>query len=284
MKSEQRYWRTEFATHPKIENFAYPHCIQRSSATRGYRVTGALRKHSSPTSVLKFSLSGKGILEVGSQRYEVPSWHAFLINVIDPEVNYYFPDDARAAWDFVYLAFNGAEKEVKSINDRFGYVYKIPENSWLVRSLLNYQEQYRSLCLLQPGAAHTLVHSYLGELADKTALVENQADSGSLFQTISAFVQDHLAERLTLTDVAGNINMSKEHLCRIFKSQTGMTVLEYIQREQLRHAKMLLQNPSFSIKEIAYQLGFANPSHFNRLFKKYTQITPLAFRKHGSPI
>lgn len=283
MQIEKKHWRVEFATHPKTDGFAYPHCIQRSSVTRGYRIRGATRVGNIPASVFKYTLSGKGIVEIDGFQYEVPQGDAFLVNVADPRVNYYFPEEENERWEFIFFTFNHSEKEVESINERFGFVYNISENSWLIRSLLNYRNRTQSMHLLRPGEAHTMVHTYLGELVDKNVAVNQTREKSSLFLCISELVQNHLEEKLTLNDVAIHLNVSKEHLSRVFKKETGMTVLEYIQREKVNYAKMLCQDRSLSIKEVGYRLGFANPSHFNRLFKKYTDMTPLGFRKHGSP-
>ena len=231
MQTEKKHWRVEFATHPKADGFAYPHCIQLSSVTRGYRIRGETRRGKKPTSVFKYTISGKGIVEVDGFQYEVPKGNAFLVNVADPRVNYYFPEDGNERWEFIFFSFNNSEKEVERINERFGYVFRISENSWLIRSLLNYRNQ--SMHLLLPGEAHAMVHTYLGELVDKNVVLTHNRVESRLFLGISEFVQDHLENKLTLNDVAKHLSISKEHLSRIFKRETGMTVLEYIQREKV---------------------------------------------------
>lgn len=282
MKTEQRHWRADFEVHPKIPGLSYPYCVQHSSATRGYRIRGMYRKKSQKFSVLKYTLSGCGIIEVKGKAYEVPKGHAFLANVTDPEINYYFPEDGNEIWQFLFFAFLGDNERIARLNQHFGWIYKIPESSWLIRSLMTYQYKASSIKMLLPGEGHAMVQNYLGKLVDFATKEKIKSEKGKLFPVISELVQDQIENRLTLAEIAQQLNMSKEHLCREFKTETGMTVLEYIQKEQIRHASLLLHDNSLSVKEIAYQMGFANPSHFNRQFKKVTDMTPLEYRKYGS--
>jgi AraC-like DNA-binding protein len=65
----------------------------------------------------------------------------------------------------------------------------------------------------------------------------------------------------------------------VIKSKTGRTVTDWISHQTLMVAKDFLLNTSYSSKEIAYKLGFSEPTHFSRFFKKQTQMAPNAFRK-----
>ncbi len=80
----------------------------------------------------------------------------------------------------------------------------------------------------------------------------------------------HLAERL---------NLHPNYLNSVIKSKTGRTVNDWIAERTLSVAKSLLINSPYSSKEIAYQLGFSEPTHFSRFFKKHTHLSPNTFRK-----
>jgi AraC family transcriptional regulator, transcriptional activator of pobA len=69
------------------------------------------------------------------------------------------------------------------------------------------------------------------------------------------------------------------HLNAVVKRITGKTASQVIQEQLILQAKSLLQTTEMSIKEIAYQMGFDEPTHFNAFFKKITQLTPASFRK-----
>jgi AraC family transcriptional regulator, transcriptional activator of pobA len=80
----------------------------------------------------------------------------------------------------------------------------------------------------------------------------------------------HFAERL---------NLHPNYLNSVIKSKTGRTVNDWISKRTLSVAKSLLMSTSYSTKEIAYKMGFSEPTHFSRFFKKHTQISPSTFRK-----
>lgn len=80
-------------------------------------------------------------------------------------------------------------------------------------------------------------------------------------------------------DYANELNLHPNYLNSVIKSKTGRTVNDWISKRTLSVAKSLLKNTTYSSKEIAYKLGFSEPTHFSRFFKKHTQISPTTFRK-----
>ncbi|MBK7338089.1 MAG: AraC family transcriptional regulator [Saprospirales bacterium] len=86
---------------------------------------------------------------------------------------------------------------------------------------------------------------------------------------IKLYVQ-YFAENLTLHHI---------YLNSVIKSKTGKTVNDWISKRTLSVAKSLLMSTSYSSKEIAYKLGFSEPTHFSRFFKKHTHLSPSTFRK-----
>ena len=74
-----------------------------------------------------------------------------------------------------------------------------------------------------------------------------------------------------------NTFMSRQQLNRKLKALTGRTAVEFIRLIRLKRAAMLLKNNHATITEIAYQVGFSNPSHFSRSFNEEFGMTPSAF-------
>ena len=85
--------------------------------------------------------------------------------------------------------------------------------------------------------------------------------------------------KLQVQDFADRLNLHPNYLNSVIKSKTGKTVNEWITKRTLSTAKILLMNTSYSSKEIAYKLGFSEPTHFSRFLKKHTQLSPGTFRK-----
>ena len=81
-----------------------------------------------------------------------------------------------------------------------------------------------------------------------------------------------------MTDYAKMLLVSADHLNRIIKSNSDNTAHGLIDEMLLRETKAYLLHTELSIAEIAYKLEFSDPSHFNKFFKKLTDLTPLQFR------
>jgi AraC-like DNA-binding protein len=85
--------------------------------------------------------------------------------------------------------------------------------------------------------------------------------------------------KLQVQYFAKELNLHPNYLNSVIKSKTGRTVYDWISKRTLSVAKSLLINTAYSSKEIAYQLGFSEPTHFSRFFKKHTHLSPNTFRK-----
>ena len=80
---------------------------------------------------------------------------------------------------------------------------------------------------------------------------------------------------------AERLNLHPNYLNSVIKSKTGKTMYEWITSRTLSTAKSLLKDPTLSAKEIAYLLGFSEPTHFTRFFKKHESTTPMAYRRNA---
>ena len=85
--------------------------------------------------------------------------------------------------------------------------------------------------------------------------------------------------KLQVLDFAESLHMHPNYLNSVIKNKTGRTVNDWISKRTLSVAKSLLLSSSVSSKEIAYKLGFSEPTHFSRFFKTHTHLSPGAFRK-----
>lgn len=89
---------------------------------------------------------------------------------------------------------------------------------------------------------------------------------------------EHIEGSFTGEQIADKIGMSYSSFRRFFKQYTGFTPTQYIIELKLNKSKELLTNTELSCQEIAYELGFNTPSHFNMMFQKKTEMTPHQYR------
>lgn len=103
--------------------------------------------------------------------------------------------------------------------------------------------------------------------------------NNALFKRFIKLVGQHFLTHKKVADYAKMLCVSPNHLNRIIRSQCDKTAHELIDEMVLMEAKALLMQTSSSVAEIAYQLEFTDPSHFNKFFKKLTGVTPMEFRE-----
>lgn len=108
----------------------------------------------------------------------------------------------------------------------------------------------------------------------------NQVAEGSgLIKEIILYLEDHYAEDLSLDDLSAQFHKTPEYLCASFKSVTGETIMHYLRRIRIHHAKVLLmESPDTGIKDISLRCGFNSASYFGRVFRELTGYTPQGYR------
>ena len=99
---------------------------------------------------------------------------------------------------------------------------------------------------------------------------------------VANYIQHHLSEPITTESIANDLYLSRSHLSRQFKAETGMTLTDFILNEKTEEAKRLLRYTDKSLSSIASYLGFSSQSHFARVFKKYSGRTPGEYKEKYS--
>ena len=96
---------------------------------------------------------------------------------------------------------------------------------------------------------------------------------------IHEFLMKNYQNDIDLEEVAEIVHMAPASVCRFFKSSTGLTVFEYLNKIKINYSCQLLLNTDLNIVDISYDCGFNNLSHFNKQFRKFLGKTPSQFRK-----
>jgi AraC family transcriptional regulator len=96
---------------------------------------------------------------------------------------------------------------------------------------------------------------------------------------VADYIEDHLADDIPLTTLAGLAQLSPFHFSRAFRQSFGMPPHRYHLNRRIEHAKCLLANFSLSVTEIGQRLGFSESSAFTASFRKFTARTPTDFRR-----
>ncbi len=92
------------------------------------------------------------------------------------------------------------------------------------------------------------------------------------------YIHRNIDTKITLTQLSLSVNMAGSYISRLFKSETGVNVTTYVNRLKMERAMVLLREPDTFIKQTAAALGYEDQSYFNRIFNKYTGMSPAEFR------
>lgn len=101
----------------------------------------------------------------------------------------------------------------------------------------------------------------------------------SLVYQAKLYIHDNLSQSLKLEDVADYIHISSRHLSRIFQDELGQTFSNYVKKERMRKAGILLSDTDLSIKEISGVVGFNTVHYFTSVFSTEMGMPPGEFRK-----
>lgn len=96
---------------------------------------------------------------------------------------------------------------------------------------------------------------------------------------VRAYIDEHIADRITLDDLAAVAGYSRYHFARAFKISTGLPPYAFLLRERVRHAKALLQSAELPICDVARMSGFATHTHFSTRFREIAGVTPVDYRR-----
>ena len=97
---------------------------------------------------------------------------------------------------------------------------------------------------------------------------------------VAEFIEQHLAEEISLTALAELADLSLCHFARAFTQSFDMPPHRYHMARRMDRARSLLQRPALSVTQIGIQIGFRETSSFTRAFRRFTGLTPTEYRRH----
>ena len=94
------------------------------------------------------------------------------------------------------------------------------------------------------------------------------------------YIREHSEQKFSLNEIAGALYVNGNYLSRVFKRETGHTLLWYHNAVRCEKAKHLLSESDLPVSEVGAAVGFVSSAHFTHLFKKMTGIAPSAWREN----
>ena len=147
------------------------------------------------------------------------------------------------------------------------------------------REELIALCCSLHNGARTQEESLYALLRifeilkkSRSTLTAKRAEMPRELNEIMAYINDHISEEITVTDIAKTFYISKSTLERRFKDTLAMRPSEFIKRKKLIYAAELLKNGE-SVLNAGTSVGYKDNSYFIELFKQYYSMTPYQYKK-----
>ena len=119
----------------------------------------------------------------------------------------------------------------------------------------------------------------IAEFNRASPVTETPQPNDSSFYRILAYIDDHLHEKIALEELEQRFFVTRFHICRMFRRETGLTFSQYVNRKKIIIAQQVLNNLSSSVTEACQASGFHHLQHFSKVFKEVTQMTPSAYQR-----
>ncbi|TYP73087.1 helix-turn-helix domain-containing protein [Paenibacillus methanolicus] len=143
-------------------------------------------------------------------------------------------------------------------------------------AILDRAEEKIESCLLVTELEQLLM-GWVAQAAE--AVKEKKEEKHPVTSFVIAYIHEHLSEEIYLDVLAEKLKMSSGYLSSYFKGKTGKNIVDYINETRIEKATSLLADHKIKIHSAAKAVGYQNITSFNRMFKKYTGMTPSEYRK-----
>ena len=110
-------------------------------------------------------------------------------------------------------------------------------------------------------------------------LANERKQVSKLVEQVEQFVDKNLGDDISVVDIATYLHLHPNYLFRLFKEETGLSVIEYLIEKRVGKARMLLSDKNAKIYEVAENVGYESVSHFSRIFKRETGMSPKEYQQ-----
>jgi AraC-like DNA-binding protein len=132
------------------------------------------------------------------------------------------------------------------------------------------------------GEVENIVRYGKIKYANLVCALNEKKQENVIVEACKNLIFQRLHSKIIIKELANELHVSLEYLSALFKKTEQITISEYILKEKIKLSRNLLIYSEYSIEEIGLYLGFSSQSHFGKVFKKYTGVTPNMYRKRNA--
>ena len=246
----------------------YEHC------QRDYRINRA----DFPFYSVEFVARGKGTLTLDGRKHALSPGKVFAYG---PGVSHLIttdPDDRLVKY-FVDFTGPNASRILRKYGPAPGQAVQVTSPDVILRIFDDLIKNGETDSRYSPLLCATIVQQLILKIAETTVLEEVQTSAAfSTYQKCREFIRNNCLALRNLEDVAEQCHIDTSYLCRLFKRFDNQSPYQYLMRLKMNAAAQRLHAPDALVKKVAYELGYADPFHFSRAFKKVFGVSPETFK------
>lgn len=230
--------------------------------------------------ILIYCERGKGTITIENEIFNLTENQIFIIPA---NKTHSYESDTSKPWSIYWIHFKGLKAslyapikgKIITLNnvgianrlELFEEIYQNLEMGFYADNL-----EYSSICL-----KHFLSSiKYIDQFIRIKSV--NTSDLDTIPMSI-IFMRNNLTDKISLSQIAEHVGYSDSYFRFLFLEKTSFTPIEYLNKLKIQKSCSLLQFSNMKINEIAYHLGYFDPFHFSKSFKKEMEISPREYRK-----
>lgn len=234
---------------------------------------------------------GKQVYSVGNNEYTVNSGEVFLTYPNEPHSTATYPEDKS----ILYFIIINLEKL------KTGFIgCDAKEGEIIVQAILNIKSRVFKATTDIKAILDKIITTYYSDCPFKNTVIRNQISNfiiniieyekvditkyNSDMQKVLDFIEQNIYESISLSTLAEIAGLSIARFKANFRKQVGFPPHEFILRRKIETAKTMLKTYDMTITELAHKLSFSSSQYFSTVFKRFTLMSPIEYRKDVSNI
>lgn len=237
------------------------------------------RAEGSPEHILIHCTDGEGLVTIAERVFKLIPNRYIVLPAGEPHS---YQSDNKEPWSIYWMHFHG--KQSTDLTHKL--LKRITQNNNILPFDHDIKYLFQKFCyLLEQGygkeildfISMNLLYYFSAYLYPDKFNLPKQEDMDVVDRSIG-FLKENINNKVKVLQIASHVNLSISHFCKLFKSKTGYSPIEYLNHLKIQRACYLLQFSNKRVSSISFELGFDDQYYFSRLFKSHMGVSPTKYR------